>query len=324
MDATALKDKKILVTGGAGFIGSNLTIALVKAGARVRVLDNLSTGRTSNLDECENDIEFINDDIRGESSLRTAVKDIELIFHQAAIPSVPRSIVDPLTSLEVNAQGTLKLLLAARDNGVKRVVYASSSSIYGDSPTLPKEESMPVDPKSPYALSKYSGERHCQLFSSLFALETVSLRYFNVFGPRQDPTSQYAAVIPKFIASIQTAEPLTIYGDGEQTRDFTYIENVVEANMLAAFSTGAAGQVINVACGSRITINELASFLMDVIGKRVDFRYLDPRPGEVRDSLASIAKAESLLGYQPKVDVWEGLRRIISWFSASSYVYEER
>jgi nucleoside-diphosphate-sugar epimerase len=315
MDATALKDKKILVTGGAGFIGSNLTIALVKAGARVRVLDNLSTGRTSNLDECENDIEFINDDIRGESSLRTAVKDIELIFHQAAIPSVPRSIVDPLTSLEVNAQGTLKLLLAARDNGVKRVVYASSSSIYGDSPALPKEESMPVDLKSPYALSKYSGERHCWLFTNLYDLETVSLRYFNVFGPRQDPTSQYAAVIPRFITSILKDETITIYGDGEQTRDFTYIENVVEANILAASAPNAVGEVINIACGSRITIKQLAEFLMDAIDKRVGIESLATRPGEVRDSLASITRAEKLFGYQPKIDVWEGLRRTISWFS---------
>lgn len=318
MTNQAIAGKRLLVTGGAGFIGSNLTISLLERGADVRVLDNLSTGKLKNLEGYLDSVELLEGDIRDTDTLKKALNKIEIVFHQAALPSVPRSIEDPLTSEKVNAQGTLNLLLAARDSSVKRLVYASSSSIYGDSPTLPKVEDMPADPKSPYALSKYSGERYCQLFYRLYGLETVCLRYFNVFGPRQDPTSQYAAVIPRFITNIHEGTPITVYGDGGQTRDFSFIDNVVSANILAAGATDASGEVINIACGQRITVKELAEFIMEELGKQVDIDWLPIRPGEVRDSLASIAKAKSLLDYSPKVDAHEGLRRTISWFTNDS------
>ncbi|RJP27682.1 MAG: SDR family oxidoreductase [Candidatus Omnitrophota bacterium] len=314
MDTAYLKGKQVLVTGGAGFIGSNLTTTLLETGAKVRCLDNLSTGKLENLENYIADVEFIEGDIRDESTLKRALSNTEVVFHQAALPSVPRSIEDPLSTDQVNAQGTLRVLLASREAAVIRVVYASSSSVYGGSPTLPKVEDMPVDPKSPYALSKYSGERYCQLFHRLYGLETVCLRYFNVFGPRQDPTSQYAAVIPRFITHVLKGEPITIYGDGSQTRDFSFIDNVVSANILAASASGAAGEIINIACGQRITVRELAEFIMGELGKEVGIDWERIRPGEVRDSLASISKAKYLLGYHPQVNVWEGIRKTIFWF----------
>jgi len=306
---------RVLVTGGAGFIGSNLALRLLEEGARVRVVDDLSTGRKENLGGHADELEFIEGDIRDGELLKKALRGVEAVFHQAALPSVPRSIEDPLASEQVNATGTLTLLLAARDAGVRRVVYASSSSIYGDSPTLPKVEDMPPDPKSPYALSKYSGERYCQLFTRLYGLEAVSLRYFNVFGPRQDPTSHYAAVIPRFIAGIMSGKGITIYGDGKQTRDFTYVENAVRANLKAALAPRAAGEVYNIACGESITVLELAEYLMRRMGREVDIEWAPPRPGEVRDSLASVTKAVEALGYHPEVDVWAGLDSTVEWFS---------
>ncbi|MGQ9758533.1 MAG: SDR family oxidoreductase [Actinomycetota bacterium] len=314
----SFKGMRVLVTGGAGFIGSNLSLSLVKLGAHVIVLDDLSTGKRENLSDRLDDLEFMQGDIRDEDLLKRSLKGVEFVFHQAALPSVPRSIEDPLTTQQVNATGTLTLLLAARDAGVRRVIYASSSSVYGDSPTLPKVEVMPADPKSPYALSKYAGERYCQLFTRLYGLETVSLRYFNVFGPRQDPTSQYAAVIPRFITGIVTGKGITIFGDGRQTRDFTYVDNVVQANLKAAFAPEASGEVYNVACGRSITVLELAEYLMRLLDRGVEIKWAPPRPGEVRDSLASIAKASRDLDYVPEIDVYKGLEKAASWYLKDS------
>lgn len=314
----SFKGLKALVTGGAGFIGSNLSLRLLEEGAHVVVLDDLSTGRLENLGEHIADLRFIWGDIRDGDLLKRILKDIEVVFHQAALPSVPRSIKDPLTTHQVNATGTLALLLAARDAGVRRVVYASSSSVYGESPTLPKVEDMPTDSKSPYALSKYTGERYCQLFTRLYGLETVSLRYFNVFGPRQDPTSQYAAVIPRFITGILNGKRITIFGDGLQTRDFTYVDNVVQANLKAAFASKAPGEVYNVACGRCVTVFELAEYLMRVLGREIEIEWAPPRPGEVRDSLASITKASKDLGYVPEIYVHEGLEKTVSWYLKGS------
>lgn len=321
MNIDYLKDRRVLVTGGAGFIGSNLTIALLLSGTRVRVLDNMSTGKILNLQECIDDIELIEGDIRNDNELSRALKGIEIVFHQAALPSVPRSIQDPVTSSEVNAQGTLKLLVLARDQGVERVVYASSSSVYGDSPRLPKEEIMAVDPKSPYALSKFTGERYCQLFTKLYGLDTISLRYFNVFGPMQDPESLYAAVIPRFITNVLGGKPISIYGNGDQTRDFTFVENVVNANILAAESSNSSGEVLNIACGERISIMELAKFIMKETGKEVGIERCPGRPGEIRDSLASIEKARALIRYEPSISVWEGLINTIDWYAKNHSPY---
>ena len=305
---------RFLVTGGAGFIGSNLVTKLVEEGHReVRVIDNLSTGKRENLASVLERIDFQVGDIREMDFVEKQLQDVEVVFHQAALPSVDRSVRDPVATNESNINGTLNVLLAARDNGVKRVVYASSSSVYGDSPTLPKHEEMPVNPLSPYALSKYAGERYCQLFYQLYGLETICLRYFNVFGPNQDASSQYAAVIPRFISSILNGEPVTIYSDGEQTRDFSFVENVVAANLLAASSDDGIGETFNIACGQRISVNQLADHLMDVLGRKVPVVHGEPRPGEVKHSLANIDKAAERLGYSPLVDVWEGLRRSASW-----------
>jgi nucleoside-diphosphate-sugar epimerase len=304
---------RFLVTGGAGFIGSNLVKRLVEDGHReVRVIDNLSTGKRENLASILERIEFRLGDIREMDFVEKQFRDAEIVFHQAALPSVDRSVKDPMATNESNIKGTLNVLLAARKTHVKRVVYASSSSVYGDSPTLPKHEGMPVDPLSPYALSKYAGEKYCQLFYQLYEVETTCLRYFNVFGPNQDAGSQYAAVIPRFISAILNGEPITIYGDGEQTRDFSYVENIVAANLLAASSEEGIGETFNIACGERISVNQLAEHLMDVIGRRVPVVYEEPRPGEVKHSLADITKAAERLGYSPVVDVWEGLRRSAS------------
>jgi nucleoside-diphosphate-sugar epimerase len=304
-----------LVTGGAGFIGSHIVEALIKLNsyskATVRVLDNCATGKMANLDGCMSSIEFIKGDIRDLSVVREAVENIDYVLHQAALPSVPRSIKDPIATHEVNATGTLNVLVAARDANVKRVVYASSSSIYGDTPILPKREDIPANPISPYAIAKYTGEQYCKAFFQLYGLETIALRYFNVFGPRQDPNSQYAAVIPKFISAYLNGEQPIIYGNGEQSRDFTYVENVVQANLLACHAKNAAGQVFNIACGRRTTINDLAKGIKSLLESPIEFIYGPPREGEVRHSLADIQKAREFLGYEPKVFLEEGLQKMI-------------
>jgi len=303
-----------LVTGGAGFIGSHLAQALVEAGNKVRILDNFSTGKEENISHLLDDIEVVRGDLRDLDTVRKAVKGVEFVFHEGALPSVQKSVGDPLTTNHVNITGTLHVLMAARDEGVQRVIYAASSSAYGDSPTLPKTETMTAKPLSPYAVQKYTGEHYCRVFYDLYGLETVSLRYFNVFGPRQDPTSQYAAVIPRFITALAKGEPPTVYGDGEQTRDFTYIDNVVEANLRAARAGGAAGEVINIASGAQYSLNDVLRLLRGILRTDIEAVYTDPRPGDVRHSLADISKARSLLGYAPKVTFEEGLRRSVDSF----------
>ncbi len=305
----------VLVTGGAGFIGSHLTERLVQLGAKVRVLDDFSTGKRANIAHLLDRIDLIEGSLTNPQTVQQAVKGVAFIFHQGAIPSVVRSVEDPLTTHQVNATGTLLLLLAARDEKVKRVVFASSSSVYGETPTLPKREDMPPNPQSPYALSKLVGEHLCQLFWRLYGLETVSLRYFNIFGPRQDPTSQYAAVIPRFITALLRGESPTIYGDGEQTRDFTFVDNCVQANLLAATASGVTGEVFNVGAGKQTSVNELFRLLRTLIGaNHIEPIYAPPRPGDVRHSLADITKARKQLGYEPTVTLEEGLQRTIAWF----------
>jgi nucleoside-diphosphate-sugar epimerase len=308
-------DMEALVTGGAGFIGSNLTRALIEDGHAVRVLDDFSTGRKENLDGLH--IEVVEGSIEDLDLVGDSCQDVEVVFHQAALPSVKRSVDDPIRSHNVNANGTLNVLVSARDAGVRRVVYASSSSAYGDTPTLPKREDMPTSPQSPYAVSKLAGEHYCRAFTRVYGLETVSLRYFNVFGPRQDPTSHYAAVIPLFITALLENQPPTVFGDGEQTRDFTYIDNVVQANLLAAVGdTSSAGAVMNIACGQRVSLNELLKILADLMGVTdPKVTYTEPRLGDIRDSLADVGQAEKLLGYQPDVDLREGLQRTVKWFA---------
>jgi len=307
---------KYLVTGGAGFIGSNIVEALLKLGHEVRVLDNFATGKRENILPLLKDskLSMIEGDLRSFHIVRAAVKGVDYILHQGALPSVPRSINDPITSNDVNILGTLNILEAAKEFGVKRVVLASSSSIYGNSETLPKEETMPVNPMSPYALTKYAQERYCQIFYQLYGLETVALRYFNVFGPNQDPTSQYSAVIPKFIKAIMNDKEPVIYGDGTQSRDFTYVENNVWANLLACTAEKAPGEVINIACGERYTLHELVQMINDILGKNIEPRFEADRAGDVKHSLASIDKAKEILGYEVKVDFREGLKRTIEFF----------
>ena len=307
---------KYLVTGGAGFIGSNIVEALLKIGHEVRVLDNFATGKRENILPLLKDskLSMIEGDLRSFHIVRAAVKGVDYILHQGALPSVPRSINDPITSNDVNILGTLNILEAAKEFGVKRVVLASSSSIYGNSETLPKEETMPVNPMSPYALTKYAQERYCQIFYQLYGLETVALRYFNVFGPNQDPTSQYSAVIPKFIKAIMNDKEPVIYGDGTQSRDFTYVENNVWANLLACTAEKAPGEVINIACGERYTLHELVQMINDILGKNIEPRFEADRAGDVKHSLASIDKAKEILGYEVKVDFREGLKRTIEFF----------
>jgi len=304
-----------LVTGGAGFVGSNLVEALVKQGERVKVLDNFATGKKQNIDPFLDDIELVEGDLRNPDDVRKAMEGVDFVLHQGALPSVPKSVADPVGSNESNITGTLNVLIAARDEGVKRVVYAASSSAYGDTPTLPKEETMRSAPLSPYGIQKYVGELYCRNFYELYGLETVSLRYFNVFGPRQDPTSQYAAVIPKFISALAGGKPPTVYGDGEQSRDFTYVENVVRANLLAAGVEGVAGEMMNFACGKRTTLNELLEQIQGILQTDIKPVYTDPRPGDVKHSVADIRKSQKLLGYTPHVSLEEGLRRTIPFFS---------
>jgi UDP-N-acetylglucosamine 4-epimerase len=307
---------RILVTGGAGFIGSHLTEALLRRGHRVRILDNFSTGKRGNLAFGKNytSLEVVNGDISNRVACRKATKGIQYVFHQAALPSVQRSVEDPELTNLVNAVGTLNILSAAKEAGVKRVIYAASSSVYGDTPTLPKKENMPPNPLSPYALQKYMGEEYCRLFSQLYGLETISLRYFNIFGPRQDPASVYSAVIPKFIDAFVEGRRPTIYGDGKQSRDFTYIDNVVHANLLALSAKRLQGEVVNVACGSRISLNQLVKMLQQIFGSKISPTYEKPREGDVKHSLADIRRAKQVLSYKPLVDIETGLRRTVDYF----------
>ncbi len=306
-----------LVTGGAGFIGSHIVEELVRRGERVRVVDNLSTGKRENLQHLMGEIEFMEGDLRDLDTAMKSVEGADFVLHQAAVPSVPRSIKDPKGVTEHNVNGTLHLLIAARNGDVKRVVYASSSSVYGDSPLLPKVEDFLPSPLSPYAASKLAGEYYCQVFYQVYSLETICLRYFNVFGPRQDPLSPYAAVISKFINLAFGKEPLVVYGDGEQTRDFSFVANVVQANLLACEAEGVAGETLNVGCGDRISLNQLVEELKKIIDPGLNVEYAAPRPGDVKHSLASIEKARELLGYEPGVPFAEGLRRTVEWFEAS-------
>jgi UDP-glucose 4-epimerase len=298
---------RVLVTGGAGFIGSHIVERMLGLGHDVVVLDNFSTGRRENLGPFAEDVELVEGDMRSYERVHTAVRGCEVILHQAALPSVPRSVQDPLTSTEANVTGTLNVLLNARDAGVRRVVFASSSSIYGANPELPKRETQPVLPLSPYAVSKLAGEGYCRSFAHVYGLECVALRYFNVFGPRQDPFSQYAAVIPNFILACAAAESPVIHGDGEQSRDFTYVANVVDANVLAMDAPGGGGEAFNIACGARVTLNELLEEIKRLTGSGVAAHHADPRPGDVRHSLADISAAALALGYEPKVRLRQGL-----------------
>ena len=307
-----------LVTGGAGFIGSHIVEELVKKGKRVRVIDNLSTGKRENLERLMDKIEFIEGDLRDPEATAKAAKGSDFILHQAAIPSVPRSVKDPIGSTENNLNGTLHLLMAARDAKVKRVVYASSSSVYGDSPILPKKEDFLPVPLSPYAASKLAGEYYCRVFHEVYGLETVCLRYFNVFGPRQDPLSPYAAVIPKFISLALAEKPLVVYGDGEQSRDFSFVVNVVQANLLACRSTGVAGETFNVGGGEHITLNQLVQMLKGIIDADLKIEYTEPLPGDVKHSLAGIEKAKKRMGFEPTIPFGEGLRRTVEWFKSTA------
>lgn len=306
---------KIVVTGGAGFIGSNLVEALVARGENVRVLDDFSTGKRENLAPWIDQIELIEGSITDPKAVERAVQGVDYVLHQGALPSVPKSVELPRESNEANISGTVNVLIAARDAGVKRVVYAASSSAYGNTETLPKVETMPACPLSPYAIQKYAGELYMNVFYETYGLETVALRYFNIFGPRQDPKSQYAAVIPKFIMATLKDEPPTIYGDGKQSRDFTFIENVVNAN-LAACVAGAkcAGQVMNIACGERIDLLELARVIREKIGGGKEPVHEPDRAGDVKHSLADITRAKELIGYEPKVKFAEGIERTIEFY----------
>ncbi len=306
--------QRYLVTGGAGFIGSNICRRLIAEGCSVRVVDNLLTGKRGNLTPIVGKIDFIEADIGAPEVARSAVRDIDVVLHQAALPSVPRSVDDPALTHQHCVDATFTLLLAARDVGVKRFVYAASSSAYGDTPTLPKVETMAPDPLSPYAVGKLVGEYYCSVFSRVFGLETVSLRYFNVFGPHQDPASQYAAAIPAFVTAILRDRPPTVYGDGEQSRDFTYVDNVVQANLLAARAKKTHGQVINVACGEAVTVNAIIGAINGLLGKDIEPLYAPPRPGDVRHSLADITAAKELIGYEPVIRFREGLEKSIDWY----------
>ncbi len=306
-----------LVTGGAGFIGSSIAEKLLAQGDTVRILDDFSSGRRANIENLRGRLDVIEGTITDEAAVRRAMQGIEIVFHEAAIPSVPRSVEHPQPSILVGVQGTTVILDVARQVGVKRVVFAASSSAYGDTPTLPKIETMTPQPKSPYAIAKLAGELLMKSFAELYGLETVSLRYFNVFGPRQDPTSQYAAVIPNFVTAAIKKQKPTVFGDGEQTRDFCFIENVVQANLLAATTKNKlTGQVINIACADRISLNELLTMIGEEVGTKVEATYAPARAGDVRDSLASIEAAHALINYDPQIKVRAGLARTIAAFKA--------
>jgi nucleoside-diphosphate-sugar epimerase len=305
---------KTLVTGGGGFIGSHLASHLAELGHDIRILDNFASGQRSNMLALPDDVELIEGDIQSYERAHNAVTGCEIVFHQAALPSVPRSVQDPLTSNATNITGTLNVLLAARDAGVRRVIFASSSSIYGSSPEMPKREDVLPLPISPYAAAKMACEGYCRSFAEVYGLETVALRYFNVFGPRQDPRSEYAAAVPKFINELMAGERPTVFGDGEQSRDFAYVQNIIEANVLAMDAQGVAGQVFNVACGEAVTLNQLLDELRDLLDTDTEAEYVAPRPGDVRHSLADISRARAALGYEPSVHLREGLRRTIEHF----------
>jgi len=309
-----MKNKKIVVTGGAGFIGSNLARHLSNEKNHVVVIDNLSTGYLENIQDliAAEKVEFIKGSITELNMLQDTFKGVDYVFHEAALPSVPRSIKEPLLTNQVNINGTLNVLLAAKDTGVKKVIYASSSSVYGDTPTLPKKESISPNPLSPYAVSKLTGEYYCQVFTSAYGLPTVALRYFNVYGPHQDPAGEYAAVIPKFITRILNHQHIVIYGDGKQTRDFTYVSDVVRANILAAESKISG--VFNMAGGKHITLNDLAQTIMMSCQNKEDIVYEDVRPGDIKRSFADISKAKKGFGYIPEYDITEGLKETIKWF----------
>ena len=300
-----------LVTGGAGFIGSHLVDALLDQGFRVRVIDDFSSGREENLADARGRFELLRGDFTDPEIAARAVEGVELVFHQGAVPSVPRSVAEPVRTNRVNVDGTLAVLEAARRAGVRRLVYAASSSAYGDTEVLPKVETLPADPRSPYALQKHVGEVYCRLYHELYGLETVALRYFNVFGPRQDPRSTYAAVVPRFASACLRGEPPRIHGDGEQSRDFTYVADTVRANLMAADAPGAAGRVINVAGGRRVTMNRLLAEIQEIVGSELEPIHEPARPGDVRHSLADLSRARDLLGFEPAVPLAEGLRRTI-------------
>lgn len=303
-----------LITGGAGFIGSHIVRHVLDRGEAVRVFDNFSTGRRDNLAGLENDIELVEGDLRDLEAVRAAAKGVRYVLHLGALGSVQRSVDDPLTTHDVNITGTLNALLAARDAGVERFVFSSSSSVYGNTPTLPKHEAMPPMPLSPYALSKLTGEHYARLFRQLYGLRAYSLRYFNVFGPRQDPHSQYAAVIPLFVSAYRERRPPVIHGDGEQTRDFTFVENVAQANLACCSAPDeAAGEAFNIGFGGRLSVNRLAEAIAEALGSDLRPEHDEPRPGDVRDSQASVEKAERLLGWKPTVSFEEGLRRTVAW-----------
>ncbi|GMV96934.1 MAG: SDR family oxidoreductase [Phycisphaerae bacterium] len=303
-----------LVTGGAGFIGSHIVERLVRDGQPVRVLDDFSSGKRENLAGFGSKVEVVEGDLRRPEDCRRACRGVEVVFHQGAVPSVPKSVADPATTHAVNVDGTFNLLMAAREAGCRRVIYAASSSAYGESAELPKRERALPEPLSPYAVNKLVGEYYCRVFSACYGLETLSLRYFNVFGPRQDPRSQYAAAIPAFVTAILRDQPPTVYGDGEQTRDFTYIDNVVHANLLAAKAPRARGEVLNVACGERVSVNAIIRQINELLGKKIKPVYAPERPGDVKHSLADITAARELIGFEPVVGFDEGLRRAIDWY----------
>lgn len=308
---------RILVTGAAGFIGSNLADGLLAAGHEVRGLDNFSTGQRSNLAHVADEIEVVEGDLRSYERVSFAVRGCDAVFHEGAMPSVPRSVQDPLTSSEINIGGTLNVLLAARDAGVRRVVFASSSSVYGDAPGFPRVETQATSPLAPYAVSKLAAEQFCRVAHLVYNLETVCLRYFNVFGRRQDPFSQYSAVIPKFITLMAAGQAPAIYGDGTQSRDFTHIDDVVAANLLALDAPAAAGRIYNIACGRQVSLNELVAQLNDILGTHLQAEYLDARPGDVKHSLADVGRAERELGFTATVGFTQGLRRTIAAYEPS-------
>lgn len=305
---------KYLVTGGAGFIGSHLVERLVNDGHSVRVLDNFSSGKHKNLEPFASKIEVLEGDLRNMKDCQRSCEDVGIIFHEAAVPSVPKSVADPRTSHEANIDGMFNLLMAAKEAKCRRLVFAASSSAYGDLPEQPKRESTCPAPLSPYAVNKLLGEYYCRAFYCCYGLETISLRYFNVFGPRQDPQSQYAAAIPAFVSAILRNEPPTVFDDGEQTRDFTYIDNVVHANMLAAEAKCTRGEVINIACGQKVTVNQIIQEINNLLGKDIKSNYMDPRLGDVKHSLADISLAKQVIGFEPRIMFDEGLRLAIDWY----------
>jgi nucleoside-diphosphate-sugar epimerase len=306
---------KVLVTGGAGFIGSSLARALLERGDDVRILDNFSTGDRANLDGL--DVEIVEGELRSYERVHNAVRTTEVVYHLGALGSVPRSVQDPLTSSAVNVEGTLNVLLAARDEGVRRVVFSSSTSVYGSTRQLPTREDSPPDPISPYGVAKLAAERYCISFSRVYeSFESVVLRYFNVFGPRQSPFSQYAAVVPRFVTAIDAGRPVEIHGDGEQSRDFTYVGNVVDATVRAGDAAGASGEIFNVAAGSPASVNLIADTIGEILGKPVERRHLPSRAGDIRNSWADLSKSERMLGYAPKIALEDGLRRTVEFLLA--------